>query len=123
MTRPREQRVTPHTPPLRTHRRASAAWAGSIKLSRTAESRPRGCYNNSCLLWKELPHAGDRLLDASDRRTQLTDSNAEPELDGIETEAVDLSGDLRRLMAVDREHPHAELEELLNAHWIAIHQA
>jgi len=38
-------------------------------------------------------------------------------------EAVDLSGDLRRLMAVDREHPHAELEELLNAHWIAIHQA
>ena len=61
-----------------------------------------------------------RLLDGSDRRAQLTDSDAEPELDGTETPAVDLSGDLRRLMAVDRGHPTAELEDLLNAHWIAV---
>jgi hypothetical protein len=30
-----------------------------------AESRPQGCYNNSCLLWKELPQLGDHLPDDS----------------------------------------------------------
>ena len=59
---------------------------------------------------EELTQLGDGPLDDVDRRAQLAGPDPDPELRGIEPEAVDVCRDLDRLMSVEGKDPHAELE-------------
>jgi hypothetical protein len=77
-----------------------------------AKLRPHGCHHNSCLLREELPQLCNRLLNDLDRRPQLTGPNSDPESCRIETQPVDLSYDLSRLVAVERKDPDAQVKLL-----------
>ena len=75
-----------------------------------AQPRSHGCHDDARPLREELPQLGDGSLHDVDRCAQLAGPDPDPELGGIEPEAVDLRRDPDRLMSVEGKDAHAELE-------------
>jgi hypothetical protein len=69
-----------------------------------------GCHDDAGLIPEELSQLGDGSLNDVNRCGQPARPDPDPEPCGIEPETGDLRGDTCRLMSVEGEDTHAELE-------------
>ena len=79
------------------------------RATEAAQPRSHRSHHDARGVGQQRAKLGHRPLERIDLPRQRTGPDAEPQPRRIEPEAVDFRRDLGRLIAVQRQHPHAEL--------------